>query len=283
MLMVATILNTSCSSKKVAQEPSPNKGNPIRSARGANEPQDSHSSDNTPTQVEPGSPLSQAVRSGQTNRVQEEVARILKSNPDDVTALNTLAMWNFRQGKVGAAKLLLSRAIQKGKPNASILNNYGLMLLGEGDELGAVEQFKKALQLNDEHSEANANLGSYYAKGGDWKRALPRLELAYKLGRTDSAVVNNLALAYKNQNEISQAEKYLQEALKKDSKNVTIILNLAELLIVNLNRPKEGLPLVYKAKLLETQRKDVLAKASELERLASARIGGDNSSKSESH
>lgn len=223
--------------------------------------------------------LSQALRSSKAQQVQDEAARILVANPDDLVALNALAMWNYRQKKVGAAKLLLARAIEKGEPRASILNNFGLTLLAEGDETGAAEQFKKALRLDESHAEANANLGAHYAKGGDWKKALPRLEAAWNAGRQDSSVANDYALALKGEGENEKARKIFEEAMKRNNKDSILILNYAALLIETLNRPKEGLPLVYRVKFLETEKKDVLTRANMLERKAtsSSNVGNGTS------
>lgn len=213
--------------------------------------------------------LSQALRSGRTQAVQEEASKILVGHPEDVTALNALAMWNYKQGKLGAAKLLLARAIEKGEPNAAVLNNFGLMLLAEGDELLAAEQFKKAIRLDERHAEANANLGAHYAKGGDWKRALPRLETAYKAGRMETAIANNYAISLRALGELDKSKSIFEEAMKRNNKDAILLLNYAALLIESMNRPKEGLPLVYRVKFLETERKDVLTRANQLERRAS--------------
>lgn len=214
--------------------------------------------------------LSHALRAGKTQAVQEETARILVANPNDITALNALALWNYRQGKVGAARLLLARAIEKGEPKAAVLNNYGLMLQAEGDELAAAEQFKKALRLDESHAEANANLGAHYAKGADWKKALPRLEAAWRGGRQESSVANNLALALSGEGQTEKARKIFEDAMKRNNKDPILLLNYAALLIEKLNRPKEGLPLVYRVKFLETEKKDVITRANQLERKASA-------------
>ena len=216
------------------------------------------------------SALSQALRANKSGGVQDEAARILVANPDDLVALNALAMWNYRQKKIGAAKLLLARAIEKGEPKASILNNYGLTLLAEGDEIGAAEQFKKALRLDEGHAEANANLGAIYAKGGDWKKALPRLATAWNAGRQDSAIANNYAIALRGEGENEKAREIFEEAMKRNNKDPILILNYAALLIEAMNKPKEGLPLVYRVKFLETERKDVLTRANQLERKATS-------------
>lgn len=214
--------------------------------------------------------LSQALRNNKPQQVQDEASRILVANPDDIVALNALAMWNYRQKKFGAAKLLLMRAIEKGEPRAAILNNYGLMLLAEGDEVGAAEQFKKAIRLDEGHAEANANLGAHYAKGGDWKKALPRLETAWKAGRQDATIANNYALALKGEGEFEKSRKIFEEATKRNNKDSVLLLNYAALLIESMNRPKEGLPLVYRVKFLETDNKDVITRANRLERKATA-------------
>lgn len=214
--------------------------------------------------------LSQALRANKPGQVQDEAARILVANPDDLVALNALAMWNFRQKKVGAAKLLLARAIEKGAPTASILNNYGLTLLAEGDELGAAEQFKKALRLDDRHAEANANLGAHYAKGGDWKKAVPRLTAAWNAGRQDSTIANNYAISLRGDGESERAREIFEEAVKRNNKDPILLLNYASLLIDELGRPKEGLPLVYRVKFLETERRDVMNRATQLERKATS-------------
>ncbi len=214
--------------------------------------------------------LSQALRANKPGQVQDEAARILVANPDDFVALNALAMWNYRQKKVGAAKLLLARAIEKGEPKASILNNYGLTLLAEGDDLGAAEQFKKALRLDDGHAEANANLGAHYAKGGDWKKALPRLTTAWNAGRQDSTIANNYAISLRGEGELEKAREIFEEAVKRNNKDPVLLLNYAALLIEGLNRPKEGLPLVYRVKFLETERQDVIRRATQLERKATS-------------
>lgn len=267
-----------CSSQPKAVEPkvgSPTEGAlPASGGRRADEPtvkKEGKAAETAPVGVVDSkhAALSQALRSGKTQAVNDEAARVLVTHPDDVITLNALAMWNYKQGKIGAAKLLLARAIEKGEPSAAVLNNYGLMLYAEGDGLAAAEQYKKAIRLDERHAEANANLGSHYARGGDWKKALPRLEIAWKAGRMDSAIANNYALALKAEGESEKARRIFEEAAQRNNKDPLLLLNYAALLIETLNRPKEGLPLVYRVKFLETDKKEILTRANQLERRAS--------------
>lgn len=275
---MSAVMVLGCSSQPKAVEPKIGAATegalPVSNARRAEEPsvkKEGKAAETAPVGVVDSkhAALSQALRSGKTQAVHDEAARVLVAHPDDVITLNALAMWNYKQGKIGAAKLLLARAIEKGEPSAAVLNNYGLMLYAEGDELAAAEQYKKAIRLDERHAEANANLGSHYSRGGDWKKALPRLEVAWKAGRMDSAIANNYALALKAEGESEKARRIFEEAAQRNNKDPILLLNYAALLIETLNRPKEGLPLVYRVKFLETDKKEILTRANQLERRAS--------------
>jgi tetratricopeptide (TPR) repeat protein len=219
--------------------------------------------------------LGSALRDSGTKpgQVQEEAIRILGINPNDSVALNSLAMLHLHHGRTGAAKLLLSRALEKNPPEAAGLhNNLGVALLDEGQQDAAIVEFKKALALDQGHIEAIGNLGSIYAKAGDYAKALPMLETSYKRNRNNIAILNNYAIALRGAKDLEGAKRVYEEALKINSRDVNTILNLAILYIDYMNRAKDGLDLVYKVKFIETQRKDVLSRANALEKKAKSEL-----------
>jgi Flp pilus assembly protein TadD len=215
-------------------------------------------------------PLSQAVRSGKVNAIFEEAGKILSTNGSDPVALNTLALYHLRRGQVGAAKLLLGRAFEKNQASAALYNNFGVALLEEGDTAGAIVNFKKALRIDDNHVEALGNLGSIYVRGGDYAKAMPLLEQAYKANRGHSGFGPNYAIALRSTKEYDKAAKVYDEVLARNSRDVTTLIDYAVLLIEYMNKPKDGLALVYKVKFLETDKKDILARANALEKKAKA-------------
>lgn len=217
-------------------------------------------------------PLQEAVRSGQGERIIDESSKILATNPSDPVALNSLSMFYYRRGKIGAARLLLNRAFEKNPPSAALHNNLGLIDLADGNQVGAIENFKKAIRLDDAHGEALGNLGSIYASGGDFLKAQPLLEQSYRLNRSNSAIGINYAVTLRAAKSYDKAASIYEDVLKQDSKNVNAAFNYAVLLINHLNRPKDGLVYVYKVKLLETERKDLLEKTNELEKKARSGI-----------
>lgn len=220
--------------------------------------------------------LSAALRSQSSSAgstVQDEAAKILGVAPDDPVALNTLALLQLRSGRPGAAKLLLMRALDKNPPDAAGLrNNLGVALLKEGDRDGAVAQFKKALQIDDHNTEALGNLGSIYAEGGDYLKARPLLEASYKAYKGNPQVANNYAVALRASKDLEGARKVYDALLQSNSRDVNVLLNYAILLIDFMDKPKDGLDLVYKVKFLETQRKDVLSRANALEKKAKSEL-----------
>lgn len=215
--------------------------------------------------------LSQALKSGLTERVEAEAGRRLLQNPEDVLALNALAMWNFKQKRYGAARLLILKAIEKSTPSAALHANFGLILQAEGEAQLAVEQWKRALRLDEGNPTANFSLGTVYVKGGDYRRATPLLRKAQSAASATIDVAINLGVSLVGEGEYSDADRVFKSAIQKyGNKDSQLLLNYAHLLVHHLNRPKDGLQLVYRIKLIETDRKDILKLAADLEAKALA-------------
>ncbi len=216
--------------------------------------------------------LGQAIRSGRSKSITDEAAKLLGTNAYDPVALNALALLHLKRGHPGAAKLLLNKAIDRNPGTASLYNNLGVSMSQEGDDAAALTNFKKALKADGSHRETLGNLGSMYMKGGDVSRALPLLEQSYKANRGNLSVANNYAIALRLSGDLEGASRIYDEILKADPKNLNALVNDAILLIEFMNKPKDGLTLVYKIKFMETDRKDVVARANALEKKAKAAL-----------
>jgi Flp pilus assembly protein TadD len=216
--------------------------------------------------------LSAAVRSAQHDAVVSEASKILATNATDPVAMNSIAMSLYRQGRLGAAKLMLDKAFEKNPKEGSLLNNLALIQIAEGDSEGALQTLKQAYRLSDNNPQIQGNLGSLYVEGGDYGRALPLLENAFSSNKSSPSIANNYAIALRATKNLSRAEKIYAELIKQNPRDVNIHLNYAILLIDYLNKPKEGLAVVTKVKFLESDRKDVLDRANELEKKARSGI-----------
>ena len=217
-------------------------------------------------------PLAQAIRAGRSKSITDEAARILAVNQYDPVALNALAILHLKKNQTGATKLLLNKALERNPPTAALSNNLGVAFSLENDDASALVNFKKALKTDPSNREALGNLGSLYMKGGDATRALPLLEQAYKSNTSNLSIANNYAIALRQSGDLEGASRLYDGILKADPKNMNALVNDAILLIDFMNKPKDGLTLVYKIKFLETDRKDVVARANALEKKAKAAL-----------
>jgi Flp pilus assembly protein TadD len=216
--------------------------------------------------------LRAAVRGGNAEQIREESGKILSATPSDPVALNTLALYYFRKNKLGAAKLLIARAFEKNPDVASLYNNLGVIELSEGDSTAAIGNFKKALRLDNRHAAASGNLGSILVGGGEYGKSQVLLETAYRANRTNYAIANNYAISLRANKDYSKAARIYDEVVKASPRDVNALLNYSILLIDFMNKPKDGLALVYKLKFLETENRDIIARANALEKKAKAEI-----------
>jgi Flp pilus assembly protein TadD len=214
-------------------------------------------------------PLAQAIHAGRSKAITDQAARLLGTNAYDPTALNALALVHLKRGHTGAAKILLNKALERSQ-SAALYNNLGVALANEGDVAGAIVNFKRALKSDVSNQQTLGNLGSLYMKGGDVNRALPLLEQSYKANPSNLGIANNYAIALRSSGDLEGASRIYDAILKADPKNVYALLNDAILMIDFQNKPKDGLTLVYKLKFLETDKKDVVARANALEKKAKA-------------
>lgn len=213
--------------------------------------------------------LDQAVRSGHSKGITDQAARLLGVNAYDPVPLNALALLHLKRGHTGAAKILLNKALEKSQ-SAALYNNLGVALLQEGDEGAALASFKKGYKADVNNQAILSNLGAMYMKGGDFTRAVPLLEQVYKTTPSNLANANNYAIALRSSGDLDGAQKVYDSILKVDPKNIYALLNEAILFVDFQNKPKDGLTLVYKLKFLETDKKDVVARANALEKKAKA-------------
>ncbi len=97
-------------------------------------------------------------------------AKLLK-NPNDVGALDELAMMYIWGGDHFMARLLLSKAIEINESHAPTLNLMGVVALHLGEEQEAFDDFGKALDADSGFIQARLNLAALFAKYKDTARS----------------------------------------------------------------------------------------------------------------
>ena len=101
----------------------------------------------------------------------ETMRQKLLRNPNDVAALDELAMMYIWGGDHLMARLLLSKALEINENHAPSLNLLGVVALHLGDEQEAFDDFSKALDADTGFPQARLNLAALFTKYKDQARA----------------------------------------------------------------------------------------------------------------
>lgn len=212
-------------------------------------PQAEAASEPAPTSL--SKKLQDALKEQNETHIMKAAADILAGYPQDILALNSMAMSHYRQGRMTMAKYFLNKAIKLNTQYAELHSNLGLVLLAEGEKRSAIQSFRKALQVNARDPVASANLGSLYIIEKDYAKAGVLLEMAYKAGFKDSKTLTNYGISLVAQEKYSQALSAYQSALEQQQQSQETILNLAILQIVHLKKMREGQDLLNRLKFVE--------------------------------
>lgn len=199
-------------------------------------------------------------------------SRILGVDAKHALTLNTLGVFYFEQGKYGLSKIILNRALEAHPDNPTLHNNLGIVFLAEGKQRQALASFRKALEVKRDHRIAAANLGSILLEYKDYERALAPLEAGYKATRSELKsgnpnaveVANNYAIALSGVGKHDDAKDIYEEIVEGSSRQPTVLLNYAILLIEKMKNYKEGGKLLSRIKFAVDDGK-VLKRVEELE------------------
>lgn len=193
--------------------------------------------------------LDDAIKTQSDDKIYRQASILLMQNPQDVKALNALALYHYKKGRFTTAKYFFGKALQV-KESSEIYNNLGVVHLALGERKEAVLAFRQALNLNSKDGAAAANLGSILIAADSAPKALSVLQTAHDQGYRDFRVLNNYAIALAAQGKGDQAEGLYEKAIKDQSQNRELLFNYAVLLIDNLKKPKEGLDILNRLKFV---------------------------------
>ena len=201
--------------------------------------------------------LSIAIKTSSDDDIKRLTSQMLLNNPNDVKALNALAMHKFRSGKSDYAKLLLDRAVKANPKVSAIYSNLGVIQMQEAElqkkeslKKEAIGLFKKAISINPSDMIASANIGVIYAENRDFQKALPYLDTAYKNGLRDPKFLNNFGISLARMDRAEMAVDVLKQAFEAEKGAPEIIMNYAIVLIDYTKNYKEGLEVLDRLKMV---------------------------------
>ncbi len=195
--------------------------------------------------------LGKAIEFSSEPMASEAAMKLLGANPNDVKALNGLALTYLKNNRPMMARMVLQRALSINKDVAAVHNNLGQVYQRLGEPHLAVESFKRALALDKNNLSASANMGFVFLRYGNYQKAADMLERVFDSNSKDENVANNFGLALRGLKEFSEAEKVLRDAASK-TKSPALLLNYAEVLVELGREPARVKQILNRVRVLST-------------------------------
>ena len=146
--------------------------------------------------------------------------RIIRRDPENVFAYNSLGIALYFQGQLEQAIASYHKAIQLDPNFVFAHNNLGIALKGQGQLEQAIESHQKVLSLPDgqgqpasAHTLAYYGLGTVLHKQGKLEQAIANFLKAIQLDPNHVGTYNNLGIALRKQGKLEQAIESYQKAL----------------------------------------------------------------------
>jgi len=132
-------------------------------------------------------------------------------------AHNALGLVNYAMNRPDEARNHYGRALVLRPTWSEVHNNYGILLLSNGDYDGAIKHFKTALKdvLYDSPSHAEGNMGYAYFKKGDRTAALKYIKNATLVNPKFCRGYLWLGEIYQASKELRDAERYLDRFVER--------------------------------------------------------------------
>ncbi|MFN8791061.1 MAG: tetratricopeptide repeat protein [Bdellovibrionales bacterium] len=190
--------------------------------------------------------LNNAIQKQDERAIAISARELLIRNPQDIKALNALALYHFRQGEIEMAKSLLTKAIAIDGNVSMLHTNLGMVHQTQAELYEALQSYRAALRVDPSNAIAAANIGALYAQKKDYRKAQVALEIAVQKGQRDWRTLSNYGVTLMALGKYQNSEPYLKRSMELQPQNVEILLNYAILLIEHLGKPSEGLDVISK-------------------------------------
>ena len=169
--------------------------------------------------------LSSALSGKRESAVLKEVSSILNKEPNNIAAINSLALFYLQKNRLGLAYLILNRLANKESSTAVIMNNLAVISLKYRKPRLAVGYLKKALSKDRSYHVAKVNLANIFVQQSDYQNAYNLYETSYneliqdKIGKTRKSILllNNYSVALTGSKKWKEGEFIFKSLTKSRS------------------------------------------------------------------
>ena len=186
--------------------------------------------------------IQQAITAHQEGKLEEAehlYKEILKTNPNNLTAMNNLGILLRSLGRFDEAEASYKKVIELKPDYVEAHNNLGVLLrsLGRFDE--AELSYKKAIELKPDYVEAHNNLGNVLKELGRFDEAEASYKKAIELKPDYVQAHNNLGVTLQKLSRFDEAEASYKKAIEIKPDYVEAHNNLG-VVLKELSKPDEA-------------------------------------------
>ena len=174
---------------------------------------------------------------GDQNKSKKEIGNLTTKQYHQQILNNALK--NHSDGNISQARKCYQYLIDNGFEDASVFNNYAMILISVGKLKEAELSIRKAIELNPEDATAHSNLGKILQDLGKLKEAELSIRKAIGLNPKDALGHFNLGEILKDLGQLKDAEQSIRKAIELNPNFATAYINLGSIL-KNIGQLKEA-------------------------------------------
>lgn len=193
--------------------------------------------------------LARAMATKKEGSVLDAVSKILNKDPNNIPAINSLALFYIKNNRSSLGALVLGRVSSKKTGDPVIMNNLAMLSLKYGDVREAMQYLKKALEKDSSYDIARVNLATLFTGLTDYKNAYLYYKNSYQdiLKRWSPSdqkyvhLLNNYAVALTHVGKWKEASSIFHRLVKSPSPQAEILLNYALFLTEKSKRESDSM------------------------------------------
>jgi len=168
--------------------------------------------------------------------------------PNETRAIFLLGCHYLRMKKKELGRYLFSQLENNPKfPWKSLLlNNLGMMALGDRDRRSAIEYFRRATKAKPSIAAPYVNLGSLYLQSLSYAQAEKVFKIAYNIDKDFEDALVGRAVSLEGQGDFNAAHDAYNGFIKSHPESLTALYNDAIILGKKLNRRSEAAQLLLR-------------------------------------
>lgn len=143
------------------------------------------------------------------NAAEKRLHLLLRSNPDNISALQMLGNIYYTLKKYDEAATIFTRLIEIDELSSVHYNNLGQVLFQQNKVAEAVFYFKRAIELAPDIAQPHLNLAEAYIRLNNKKLAISELKKAFEIEKQKNSITINFSAfnALKNEKEFQELIK----------------------------------------------------------------------------